>query len=230
MNEHLKISKIGLEHITKWEGLVLKRYICPAGKPTIGVGHVILPGENYQEITREKALEILAKDVERFENAVKKYITVPLNQNQFDALVSFIFNTGEGGIINSGVQKAVNSGNFAEVPAKLQEWSKFRVNGVMKVNQGLLNRRKSESQLFMKPIDEVPEVPHLKWNSALLKEAQTHLTKLSLYDKKIDGLWGPGTERGLKEFANQNCLELGSDPKASIPQAVFNLLKQKAPC
>lgn len=231
MNEHLKISKIGLEHITKWEGLVLKRYICPAGKPTIGVGHVILPGENYQEITREQALEILAKDVERFEKAVKKYITVPLNQNQFDALVSFIFNTGEGGIVNTGVQKAVNSGNFAEVPAKLQEWSKFRVNGVMKVNQGLLNRRKSESQLFMKPVDEAPAMCYLTWSSATLKEAQTHLTKLCLYDKKIDGLWGPSTERGLKEFANKNCLDLGSDPKTIIPQDVFDLLKQKAaPC
>lgn len=230
MNEHLKVSAAGLEHITKWEGLMLKRYICPAGKPTIGVGHVILPGENYQEITKEQAMEILSKDVERFEKAVKKHIAVPLNQNQFDALVSFIFNTGEGGIINTGVQKAVNSGDFASVPAKLEEWCKFRVDGVMKVNKGLLSRRKSESQLFMKPIDavEMPQDDSVIWDKNLLKEAQTYLKKICLYDKSIDGLWGAGTSNGLTQFANQNCVSLGDDPKAKIPRSVFELLKQKA--
>ena len=230
MNEHLKVSAEGLEHITKWEGLMLKRYICPAGKPTIGVGHVILPGENYQEITKEQAIEILAKDVERFEKAVKKHITVSLNQNQFDALVSFIFNTGEGGIINTGVQKAVNSSDFASVPAKLEEWSKFRVNGVMKVNKGLLNRRKSEAQLFIKPIEAGTEVQDdsVIWDKNTLKEAQTYLSKICLYDKSIDGLWGPGTSSGLTQFASQNCVSLGDDPKTKIPRAVFELLKQKS--
>ena len=234
MNDHMRISKEGLDHITQWEGLVLKRYICPAGKPTIGVGHVILPGENYQVITKEQAMDILAKDVERFENAVKKHITVKLNQNQFDALVSFIFNTGEGGIINTGVQKAVNSGDFSSVPAKLQEWSKFRVNGVLKVNQGLLNRRKSESQLFMKPVleNDTHEVlkDYLTWNSSLLKEAQTYLQKLCLYNKSIDGIWGPGTEAGLRNFSTNYCVSLGEDPRTKILTETFQTLKLKADC
>jgi len=230
MNDHLKISAHGLEHITKWEGLVLKRYICPAGKPTIGVGHVILPGENYQEITKEQALAILAKDVERFESAVKKHITVPLNQNQFDALVSFIFNTGEGGIVNTGVQKAVNSRDFASVPAKLEAWCKFRVGGVMKVNKGLLSRRKSESQLFMKTIDAAKpnEDDSVIWDKNSLKEAQEYLKKICLYDKSIDGVWGPGTLSGLTQFASQNCLSLGDDPKTKVPREVFELLRTKA--
>jgi lysozyme len=230
MNEHLKVSAFGLEHITKWEGLMLKRYNDIAGIPTIGVGHVILPGEKYQEITKVQAMEILAKDVERFEKAVKKYITTDLNQNQFDALVSFIFNTGEGGIINSNVQKSVNSGNFAKVPASLEEWSKFRVNGVMKINKGLLNRRKSEAQLFMKPTETaaLPQDASVLWDKNTLKEAQTYLSKICLYDKSIDGLWGPGTSNGLTQFASQHCISLGDEPKTKIPRSVFALLKEKA--
>lgn len=226
INNHLKTSQEGLEHITKWEGLMLKRYVCPAGKHTIGVGHVLLPGENYQEITKEQALEILAKDVERFEKAVKKHITVPLNQNQFDALVSFIFNTGEGGVINTGVQKTVNSGDFASVPMKLEEWSKFRVNGVMKVNKGLLNRRKSEGQLFLKPANEQhTEIKMFAWTKEALIEAQTKLAHLKLYDKKIDGIWGPATEKAFLNFAISCGIEIGSNPKRQVPESLLEALK-----
>lgn len=221
INDHLKVSREGLEHITKWEGLMLKRYICPAGKPTIGVGHVILPSENYQVITKEQALDILAKDVERFEIAVKKHITVSLSQNQFDALVSFIFNTGEGGIINTGVQKAVNSGDFASVPAKMEEWSKFRVDGILKVNKGLLNRRKSEGQLFM---GSTTKIKMIQWTKPLLIEAQKKLADLGLYTAKIDGIWGPSTSKALLTFATNNNLQVGADPKTEIPEDLSKAL------
>jgi lysozyme len=228
-NSHLKTSQNGLEHIVKWEGLKLTRYICPAGKPTIGVGHVILPNENYQTITREQAFEILAKDVERFESAIKKHVTVPLNQNQFDALVSFIFNTGEGGIINTGVQKAVNSREFDKVPEKLEEWSKFRVNGELKVNRGLLNRRKSESQLFLKPIDSFPKEPIklVLWTKPLLLEAQDKLKKLGLYTTKVDGIWGPNTEKAVLNFAKNNQINVsGFNLKSEIPEELIEALKK----
>lgn len=225
VNDSLKTSQNGLDHITKWEGLMLKRYICPAGKPTIGVGHVILPGENYATITKEQALEILAKDVERFEKAIKKYISVPLNQNQFDALVSFIFNTGEGGIINTSVQKAINGGDFTSVPTKLQEWCKFRVNGVMKINQGLLNRRKSESELFMKKEENTSESnTSVVWTKESLIKAQEKLASLGLYKLKIDGLWGQGTNSALQEFAKKNSLSIDTDLKKQISSKLFNAL------
>lgn len=224
INDHLKVSQEGLEHIMKWEGVVLKRYICPAGKPTIGVGHVILPNENYQEITEEQALAILTKDVERFERAVKKHITVPLNQNQFDAIVSFIFNTGEGGIINTGLQKVINSGDFANVPAKLEEWSKFRVGGVLKVNKGLLNRRKSEAQLFMGVTNITKKARTVQWTKPLLIEAQKKLAGLGLYTAKIDGIWGPSTSKALLTFATNNNLQVGPDPKTEIPEDLLSLL------
>ena len=143
MNENLRTSSTGLNLIKRWESCVLKQYICPAGKPTIGVGHVVLPGEIFLEkITEEQALELLAKDVIRFEKAIYKNVNVQLNQNQFDALICFLFNTGEGGIINSGVQRELNAGNYAGVPAKMSEWRNIRVHGVKQVSQGLINRRK----------------------------------------------------------------------------------------
>ena len=225
-NDELKTSLAGLDLITKWEGLKLSRYTCIAGKPTIGVGHVILPGENYQTITREQAMDILAKDVERFEKAVKKHITVKLNQNQFDALVSFIFNTGEGGIVNTGVQKAVNSGNFADVPAKLLEWSKARIKGVLQTNQGLYNRRLSEGQLFSKPVrqTEISEIKMVPWTKDTLAKAQESLKKIGLYNLKIDGIWGPGTQAAVLGFANQKGLLLGTNPKIEIPIELYKAL------
>jgi len=230
INDSLKTSKKGLEHIIKWEGLVLKSYICPAGKPTIGVGHVILPGENYQEITKEQALKILAKDVQRFENAIKKHITTPLNQNQFDALVSFIFNTGEGGIINTGLQRAINSRNFDSVPKKLEEWSRFRVGGVLRINKGLLNRRKSEGQLFMDPmtipkLELTTQEAVYEWTPDILKETQNYLKKLGLYTLAVDGICGPATIRALTTFAKNNNVSLGNNPKKEILNSTFKKLK-----
>ena len=110
----MQTSQKGINLIMKWEGLRLEKYLCQAKKPTIGYGHVILPDENIPDkITKEVAEELLKKDVQRFERAISKYVKVELNQNQFDALVCFLVNTGEGGIINSGLQRELNAGNSA---------------------------------------------------------------------------------------------------------------------
>lgn len=231
MNENLKTSSAGLALIRKWEGCVLKRYICPAGKPTIGIGHVILSGEKFPDkITEEQALEILAKDVNRFERAIYKNVNVQLNQNQFDALVCFLVNTGEGGIINSGVQKEINSGNYAGVPSKLAEWRNITVNGVKQVNQGLVNRRKSEAELFMKPCPEEVQqtttavVLEIAWTKASLMSIQTKLKSLGLYSINVDGLWGPSTQKALTEYANKNGLDYGSTNSKSVSKPLLDSL------
>lgn len=155
MNENLFTSTNGLNFIAKWEGCILHVYKDIAGLPTIGVGHLIKPGENFSTITKDEALQLLAKDVSKCEAAIKNYIKIELNQNQFDALVSFSFNCGTGVLQNSGVAKAVNAGNFALVPIRLLDWCKYSVfeNGVkvLKTNTGLFNRRKSEGELWSKP-------------------------------------------------------------------------------
>lgn len=229
----MKISENGLNLITRWEGLKLTRYICPAGKPTIGVGHVILPSENIPNtITREFAMELLKKDVERFERAVNSLITVELNQNQFDALVCFIFNTGEGGIINTGVSKAVNSKNFANVPAALRLWNKIKVNGVSQENKGLTNRRISEAELFMRPVETIvatgsaPTPTFVTFTIDLLKNIQTKLQSVGLYTIKIDGLYGPSTKKAIETFAKNNSIDYVINPKQGIRTDILDMINK----
>jgi lysozyme len=227
----MNISANGLDLITRWEGLKLTRYICPAGKPTIGVGHVILPSENIPNtITREFAMELLKKDVERFEKAVNTLITVELNQNQFDALVCFIFNTGEGGLKNTGVSKAVNSKNFAAVPAALRLWNKIKVNGVSQENKGLTNRRISEAELFMRPVETLivtgSAPTFVTFTPDLLKNIQTKLQSIGLYTIKIDGLYGPSTKRAIETFARNNSIDYVIDPKQGIRSDILDMINK----
>lgn len=98
-----KISDRGLDLIIQSEGIYLNLYNCPANHATIGVGHLVhygpINGSEPEEfkcgITRQRAMEILRADVSGAEVIVNKLVKVPLNQNQFDALASFVFNLGE---------------------------------------------------------------------------------------------------------------------------------------
>lgn len=156
MNEHLTTSQRGLEFITKHEGIVLHVYRDVAGLDTIGVGHLIKPGEHFTTITRDEAFALLAIDVKKCETAIRSNVRVPLSQNQFDALVSFLFNVGTGPIVKSGVATELNAGHYDKVPAKLLEWCKARVNGQVVVVKGLESRRKAEAALFATPDEEAP--------------------------------------------------------------------------
>lgn len=228
-NENLKTSQEGIDHITKWEGLVLQQYICPAGKPTIGYGHVVLSSESFPaKITKEQALDLLRKDLVRFESAIYNNVTVPLTQNQFDALVSFLFNVGSGGVIGTGVQRELNSGNYNKVPDELMKWCKFKVGNEMKINVGLQNRRKSEVELFTKNNAQqtIPTITVTTlWNKNLLLEVQTRLKKLGLYKSIVDGINGPMTLKAINEFAVKNSIVLNSDTNICISNQFLDKLK-----
>lgn len=232
INDGMKTSKAGLDFIARWEGCVLKPYKDIAGLRTIGIGHLIKPGEDFPdgvEISKERALEILAGDVKLCEDSIKLRIKVPLNQNQFDALVSFGFNCGTGVYLLSDACKALNEGKYDEVPQRLLAWSKAKINGVLQVNQGLYNRRKSEGELFAKstgvsPVANPPETT-VAWTVDLLKEAQSCLKKLGLYSLKVDGLWGPGTSGALTKFANNNNVVLGQNLKEGISSSALEKLR-----
>jgi lysozyme len=232
MNENLTTSKNGLEFISNWEGCFLKPYKDIAGLRTIGIGHLIKPGENFPdgvEITKERALELLAQDVKLCEDAIKKHIKVPLNQNQFDALVSFGFNCGTGVYSNSGVSRSLNAGDYAKVPDMLLLWSNAKVNGVHRRVQGLYNRRLSEGQLFMRPVPQQQPAsadPIVPWSKDGLREAQEKLKKLGLYSKVIDGLWGPGTLAGITSFASSLGVTL-QNPRSGVPASVLNELSKR---
>ena len=89
----MKISKNGIELIKKYEGCKLNAYLCPANVWTIGYGHTKNVKEG-DKITQEMAEQLLVNDLQQFENAVNAYCLRALTQNQFDALVSFVFNLG----------------------------------------------------------------------------------------------------------------------------------------
>ncbi|MDA8159362.1 MAG: lysozyme, partial [Desulfobacteraceae bacterium] len=90
---------------------------------------------------------LLEQDLDAAEGAVNEAVNVPLNQNQFDALVSFAFNVGNGAFHGSTLLKLLNQGQHDQVPAQLERWT--RING--QVVTGLVNRRRQEIELWNSP-------------------------------------------------------------------------------
>lgn len=139
----MQISKAGLDLIKQFEGLYLKAYRCPAGVPTIGYGHTAGVAMG-QTITQQQADDYLRRDVRQFERAVARLVTVPLTQGQFDALVSFAFNIGDGALAQSTLLRLLNAGDYAGAAAQFDRWNK--AGG--RVLPGLVRRRAAERALF----------------------------------------------------------------------------------
>ena len=147
----MNISAKCLHMICHHEGVRQNPYKCPAKLWTVGVGHLIgdgktLPDSWNKTFTLDEVYDILAKDVARFERGVNKYITVPLRQNEFDALVSFSFNLGLGVLQRSTLRQALNRGDKEGAITSLLKYNK--AGG--KVLKGLDKRRKDEAALFRK--------------------------------------------------------------------------------
>lgn len=145
---NMSISLRGLAHIKGWEGFKGSVYLDVAGLPTIGYGHLIKPHERFTTITEAQAGALLAKDVTSAESAVNKYVKVPLTQNQFDALVSFAFNVGNGAFANSTMLKRINEGKYTEAGYEFGRWVFITVGGKKTVSAGLVNRRTADYNLF----------------------------------------------------------------------------------
>jgi lysozyme len=142
----MKTSQKGLDLIKKFEGFSDKEYICPAGKVTIGYGHVILPNEDFQQpMTKKEAEILLKKDLEPRESALNKFLKVKINQNQFDALMSLIYNIGIANFKQSTLLKFINDRLFDKVPDQFRRWK--YINKV--VSKGLLKRREEEIKLWL---------------------------------------------------------------------------------
>jgi lysozyme len=108
---NLKTSANGLAIIKESEGFSATAYKCPAGIWTIGYGHVILPHESFTEITEQQGEYLLIKDVRIAEDCINSNALVVLAQNQFDALVSLVFNIGCAAFKASTLLKILNSGD-----------------------------------------------------------------------------------------------------------------------
>ncbi len=113
------ITQEGLDLIKRFEGFSPTIYICPAGYPTIGYGHVVRGDERDRfadGIDEEEASDLLQRDVRWAERGVLRLIDVPLTDGQFDALVSFTFNLGIGALQRSTLQRKVNREEHGQVP------------------------------------------------------------------------------------------------------------------
>ena len=139
----MKISIEGLALIKKFEGCELEAYQCSAGVWTIGYGHT-KDVESGMQITKQDAEDMLVEELHEYESYINEYVTASLSQNQFDALVSWVYNLGPANLKASTMLKVLNAGDYEDVPAQLQRWNK--AGG--KVLDGLIRRRKAEAYLF----------------------------------------------------------------------------------
>ena len=143
MKDKMKISDEGVELIKHFEGCRLEAYVCPAGVLTIGYGHTSGVREG-DVIDQEAAEAYLIEDLEEFEGYVNSMVEIALKQNEFDALVAWVFNLGPGNFKESTLLNRINYGPLSDVPAQIQRWN--RAGG--KVLEGLVKRRAAESALW----------------------------------------------------------------------------------
>tara|TARA_R110000822_G_scaffold78209_5_gene187417 strand:+ start:70 stop:513 length:444 start_codon:yes stop_codon:yes gene_type:complete len=136
-------SQEGASLIRKFEGCKLEAYQCAAGVWTIGYGHT-KEVEEGTYIEQFEAEDLLTHDLQEFEAYVLDYVTVPLKQNEFDALVSWTFNLGSGNLRDSTLLKKLNEHKYKEIPTEIRRWNK--AGG--KVLDGLVRRREAEALLF----------------------------------------------------------------------------------
>lgn len=145
----MRMSPAGTEWLAAWEGGVQARvYLDSAGYRTIGVGHLIMDGEEYEDGVEYDRADLLRlfhdDDLAEAEEAVSRLVSRVLLPHQFDALVSFTFNCGATAFRRSTLLRRIESGDFDDVPRQLARWNK--AGG--RVVRGLVRRRDAEGVAF----------------------------------------------------------------------------------
>lgn len=146
----MKASDAGIRFIAAQEGFRERVYRDIAGIATIGYGHVLRIGDPIL-VTEPAALAMLHHDVGTAEAAVTGLVKVELNQNQFDALVSFTFNLGEGALKTSLLLNELNQGRYQEAADQFPRWDHAIINGELVEVEDLRKRRLLERAMFLTP-------------------------------------------------------------------------------
>lgn len=152
----MRTSENGVDLIKRFEGLELQAYQDIAGIWTIGYGHTGPDVEPGMRISERDAEELLKNDLRPREEAVARLVSVSLNQNEFDALVSFVYNVGIEAFRKSTARKRLNANNRIGAAEALTWWNKATVSGVLREVNGLTRRRASERGLFLSPTTAAP--------------------------------------------------------------------------
>lgn len=149
-----KLNKQSIDLVKSFEGLRLKPYLCSANVPTIGYGTTFYEDGtkvtlNDPEITEQRAEDLLSIHMDTFAASVEKLVKVPLTDNQFGALCSFVYNLGAGAFQQSTLLKLLNAKDYAGAAAQFEVWNKEKINGVLTPSKGLTRRRQAEKSLFL---------------------------------------------------------------------------------
>ena len=153
----MQVSNKGIELVKRYEGVILHSYLCPKGILSVGWGHTGSDVTEGMVITEEEAENLLKKDLKKFEGILNfslEHDNITLNQNQFDACISFIFNLGFSAFIFSTLYEKLKQGDYAGASAEFPKWvyitktdpetgERFKIK-----LKGLEARRKSEQELF----------------------------------------------------------------------------------
>ena len=164
MSSDMKISEKGLQTLIDSEGSVQETYLDQAGLPTIGVGHCLTRSEissgkielsdgsvidlRNDRISQTNIKRLLQDDLISREDLVNRLVKVPLAQGQFDALVHFVFNVGNGAFKNSTLLKKLNRGDYSAVSNEIRKWNIVTVAGQKQVSDGLANSREVECSMW----------------------------------------------------------------------------------
>ena len=202
----MKISQVGIDLIKSFEGCVLTAYLCPSNVWTIGYGHTTGVYQG-QTITKEQAEQYLKEDIVRYENYVNN-TGLSLNQNQFDALVSFTYNCGSGNL-----KKLIANRSLAEIAEAMLLYNKS--NG--KTLSGLVRRREAERKLFLTPVNQQSSSnTEVKENEPIAESGGNIMIPVHSYSKAKDGGRKLSQNFQVKEFACND----GSDVIFISPELV----------
>ena len=142
-SKKMQISQEGIALIKKFEGCELEAYKCAAGVWTIGYGST-KGVEEGNIITQEEADNLLLEEMHEYEGYINDMVTVDLKQNEFDSLVSWVFNLGPSNLSSSTLLSRLNNKVWDDIPNQIKRWNK--AGG--QVRQGLVRRREAEALLF----------------------------------------------------------------------------------
>lgn len=210
----MQTSPAGRTAIKRREGEKLKAYKDTVGVWTIGVGHTSAAGAPdvtpKLAITKAESDAILSRDLESFEAGVNSAVKVPLNQDQFDALVSLAFNIGVGRFKKSTLVKRLNNGDYAGAGAAFLMWNS---------PPEIIGRRRTEQRQFLgakggqhpakAPSVPVKPKPAPLDAPALNRWVQAELARLNYNPGGIDGNLGPLTRGAIRVFRSDNKLPEG---------------------
>jgi lysozyme len=149
----MQLSYAGGRFLEEREGFKAFAYRDTNGTWTIGFGTTVVDGKPVEQgmtCSRPQASAWMDRDTALVQTAINKVVRVPITQNQFDALVSFVYNIGIGAFLGSTMLKMINAAAMIDAAAQFKRWDKETIGGKLVANKGLHARRLLEQSLFEK--------------------------------------------------------------------------------